>query len=310
MNTPSIVFAGTPDFALASLRALVECGHTPLGVLTQPDRRAGRGRQLTASPVKRYALENEIEVRQPTTLKDADAIDWLTALRPDVIVVAAYGLLLPSTVLELPAKGCVNVHASLLPRWRGAAPIQAAILAGDAETGISLMQMDVGLDTGPVYVRSAVPINAETTAAELHDTLAELGGRLLCEHLDDIVAGTLTAARQDDDLATHAGKISPHDARIDWCQPAPLLARLVRAYNPVPGARFIHADETIKCWRARAGSGVGAPPGTVLSADGDGVAVACGEGVLFLEELQRPGRRAVTAQEFSAQLALCHQRFE
>ena len=310
MNAPRIVFAGTPDFALASLRALVECGHTPIGVLTQPDRRAGRGRQLKASPVKRYALEMGIDVQQPKTLKDADAIDWLAELRPDVIVVAAYGLLLPSSVLELPVRGCVNVHASLLPRWRGAAPIQAAILAGDAETGISLMQMDAGLDTGPVYVRSAVPIDDETTAADLHDALAVLGGQLLCEHLDAIVAGTLTAVRQEEALATHAGKILPQDAQIDWRQPAPQLARAVRAYNPVPGARFSYDGETIKCWRARAGNGTSAPAGTVLSADGDGVAVACGEGVLFLDELQRPGRRAVTAREFAAQLALHHKRFE
>lgn len=310
MNAPRIVFAGTPEFALASLRALVECERTPLGVLTQPDRRAGRGRQLAASPVKRYAQEVGIEVRQPTTLKDAETIEWLDELRPDAIVVAAYGLLLPKAVLDLPAQGCVNVHASLLPRWRGAAPIQAAILAGDAESGISLMKMDVGLDTGPVYVRSPVPIHAQMTAGELHDALAALGGRLLCEHLDDIVSGALLPTEQDDDLATHAGKIRTEDARIDWRRPAPELERSVRAYNPVPGARFSCAGETVKCWQASASDGESAPPGTVLHADKDGVVVACGEGALILEQLQRPGRRVVTAQEFAAQLALRGQRFE
>lgn len=299
-----LVFAGTPDFALASLRALVECGVRPVAVLTQPDRAAGRGRRVTPGPVKEYALSQGLDLRQPATLKDAEAVAGLAALEPDIIVVAAYGLLLPPSVLAVPRHGCLNVHASLLPRWRGAAPVQAAILAGDSETGVCLMRMEAGLDTGPVYACASVPIADSVTAGVLHDELANLGGRLLVEHLPAIVAGTLEARPQDDHGASYAAKIRPADAVLDWSRPAAELQRQVRAYNPVPGARFACGDETVKCWSAVVGTAAGRPPGRVLSATSDGIEVACGAGSLKLTELQRPGRKRVSAGEFASQLDL------
>ena len=231
-----LVFAGTPDFALASLRALVDAGHVPVAVVTQPDRPAGRGKKLTASPVKRYALEQGIAVQQPATLRDEQAVADLVALQPDLLVVAAYGLILPQNVLDIPTHGCVNVHASALPRWRGAAPIQAAILAGDTTTGISLMAMTAGLDCGPVFHIAEVTIGADETAGELHDRLAALGGETLVANLGRILAGELPATEQDEALATYAPKIAKDDARIDWSLPADEVARRVRAYNPFPGA--------------------------------------------------------------------------
>ena len=279
-------------------------------MLTQPDRKAGRGRKLVASPVKRFAQSRGIDVWQPSTLKGAEIAEALRALKPDLMVVAAYGLIVPPSILELPHRGCLNVHASLLPRWRGAAPIQAAILAGDTESGISLMRMDAGLDTGPVYARRATPIGDRTTAGELHDTLAALGGSMVCEHLDAILDGELEAVAQDAAGATYAGKIKSADARIDWSVAVDDIDRLVRAYNPVPGARFRFEDEWVKCWQARPGaSSAGAAPGSVLSVGPTGIDVACGAGLLTLERLQRPGRRPVSAAEFAAQLALSNARF-
>ena len=310
MKQPKVIFAGTPDFALASLRAIVAAGVRPVAVLTQPDRPAGRGRRLTPSPVKKYALAQGLDVLQPRTLRDAGIAASLAALEPELMVVAAYGLLLPQAVLDIPARGCVNVHASLLPRWRGAAPIQAAILAGDEQTGISLMKMEAGLDTGPVFVSAAIPIGSEATAGELHDRLAELGGRLLVEHLPDIIDGTLEPEPQADDMVTYASKIRPADAVLDWARPATELHRMVRAYNPVPGARFEFSGETIKCWRAGLGSKEARPAGQILEAGADGVEVACGAGSLRLLELQRPGRKRVSAAEFAAQLDLDDRRFE
>ncbi len=276
-------------------------GFKPVAVLTQPDRPAGRGRRLTASPVKEYALNAGIEVLQPKTLREPAAVEAVAAFDADVMVVAAYGLLLPQSVLDLPRVGCVNVHASLLPRWRGAAPIQAAILAGDAETGISLMRMDAGLDTGPVYVREAVPIKSDDTAAAVHDRLAALGGELLAANLARILAGDLEPRAQDDAQATYAGKIRNEDAVLDWRRSAWELDRAVRAFNPVPGARFDLGEETVKCWEAHPADGEG-PAGTVLAAGADGIEVACGSGSLCLTRLQRPGRRAVTGGELAAQL--------
>ena len=305
-----IVFAGTPDFALATLKALTSCGISPVAVLTQPDRKAGRGRKLVASPVKRYAESLDIKVWQPATLKGTEVAQALSALRPDLMVVAAYGLIVPPSILAVPRKGCLNVHASLLPRWRGAAPIQAAILAGDSESGISLMQMDAGLDTGPVYVRQTTPISDQTTGGALHDTLAALGGSMVCEHLPAILAGELEAVAQDASGATYAGKIKTDDARIDWTQPVGDIDRVVRAFNPVPGARFQFADEWIKCWQARpSAAAVAAEPGHVVSIDHSGIDVACGTGSLKLERLQRPGRRPVSAAEFAAQLPVANERF-
>lgn len=300
MSDTRVLFAGTPEFALASLRALTGAGIVPVAVLTQPDRPAGRGKRVTASPVKQFALERGIDVLQPTTLRDAGAVEAIAAFDPDVLVVAAYGLILPPAVLDVPAKGCLNVHASLLPRWRGAAPIQAAILAGDTETGVSLMAMTAGLDCGPVYVEEPVAIGPEETAGELHERLAALGGELLVRHFDAIVNGTLEAVEQDETAATYAGKISKQDARLDWQRPAEELHRRVRAYNPVPGAFFLLDDMPVKCWRARVAAGAaGAAPGEVLSAGRDGIVVACGSDALRLDSLQRPGKRPVTAGEFA-----------
>lgn len=302
-----IVFAGTPDFALASLRALVEAGRTPVAVMTQPDRPAGRGKKLTASPVKRYALEQGIPVHQPPSLRDDAAVAEFAALEPDILIVAAYGLILPQVVLDIPTHGCLNVHASALPRWRGAAPIQSAILAGDATTGISLMAMTAGLDCGPVFDTAEIDIGPAETAAELHDRLAALGGSLLVTRLDGILAGTMEPVKQDESLATYAPKIRTQDAEIDWSLPADELARRVRAYNPSPGAFFFADSHRIKVWRATLADG-DARPGTVLRYDREAIVVACGLGALQLDELQMPGGRRATAQEFASQLDLSAQR--
>lgn len=307
MTELRLIFAGTPDFALASLQALVESGRIPVAVLTQPDRPAGRGKKLTASPIKQYAVEQGIPVLQPVTLKDEEVVTQLKALRPDVLIVAAYGLILPQNVLDIPTHGCLNVHASILPRWRGAAPIQAAILAGDETTGISLMEMSAGLDCGPVYTIDEVIIGDDETAEELHDRLAALGGSALVAHLDDILAGDATPVEQDESLVTYAPKIVTSDARIDWSLSADELVRRVRAYNPFPGAFFFAGDARMKIWRATAVEG-DAEPGTVIQCDRDGVVVACGAGALRLDELQLAGKRRVRAQEFVGQLDLSNAR--
>jgi methionyl-tRNA formyltransferase len=303
MKAPRIIFAGTPEFALASLQALVAAGHEPCAVLTQPDRPAGRGKQLTASPVKSFAVERNIPVLQPATLRDEEQVEALADLKPDIMIVAAYGLILPQAVLDIPRAGCLNVHASLLPRWRGAAPIQAAILAGDEQTGVCLMQMEAGLDTGPVFACKAMEIGEREDAGALHDRLAAAGGALLVKHLDAILDGDLEAQAQDDNGATYAPKIRPADARLDWEQDATELERRVRAYNPVPGAWFMAGEERTKCWEASRIDG-SAAPGTVLAAGPDGIAVACGTAALQLEQLQRPGKRRVTAAEYAAQVDL------
>jgi methionyl-tRNA formyltransferase len=304
-----IVFAGTPDFALASLTALVEGGRRPVAVLTQPDRPAGRGKKLTASPVKQYAVQQGIPVQQPVTLRDEQATARLAELEPDVLIVAAYGLILPQAVLDIPTHGCLNVHASILPRWRGAAPVQAAILAGDTQTGISLMAMTAGLDSGPVFHIEMLDIGPEETAGELHDRLAALGGEALVSHLDAILGGDLEAVPQDDEQATYAPKIDKQDARIDWTLAAHELVRRVRAYNPFPGAYCFHGDTRIKVWRASAVDGE-ARAGTVLRCDHDDVIVACGESALRLDELQLPGKRRATAREFAGQRDLTGQRLD
>ena len=304
MSTPRIIFAGTPEFAVVSLRSLVESGKQPVAVLTQPDRPAGRGKRLTPSPVKQYAEERGITVLQPRTLRDEAIVEQLAALEADIMIVAAYGLILPQAVLDLPTAGCLNVHASMLPRWRGAAPIQAAILAGDEETGVCLMAMTAGLDCGPVYVSETVAIGADETAGELHDRLAATGGKLLARHLDAILAGQVAAAEQDETAATYAPKIVKADAELDWSMPAEDLARAVRAYNPWPGAWFVVDAERVKCWRARAVAATGGPPGRIEAAGPDGVTIACGAGALRLESVQRPGKRPVTGGEYAAQVDL------
>ena len=304
MTEPRIIFAGTPEFAVASLKALVEAGQQPCAVLTQPDRPAGRGKKLAASPVKHYAIEQAIPVLQPPTLRDADVVTDLKALRSDIIIVAAYGLILPQAVLDIPRAGCLNVHASLLPRWRGAAPIQAVILAGDERSGVCLMAMEAGLDTGAVFACDAFAIGKHETAGELHDRLADAGGALLVRHLEAIVEGSLTGTPQQDELATYAPKIRSADAELDWQQPASDLERKVRAYNPVPGAWFMLGAERVKCWQARCAAGTQAPPGVVLAAGPNGIDVSCGDGVLKLESLQRPGKRSVTSAELATQIDL------
>jgi len=307
MSSPRIIFAGTPDFAAASLAALLDAGHRPCAVLTQPDRPAGRGKQLTASPVKVLALEHGLAVLQPESLRDESVVADLVALNPDIMVVAAYGLILPQQVLDIPSAGCLNVHASLLPRWRGAAPIQAAILAGDETTGVCLMKMEAGLDTGPVYSCEEIPVG-DHTAGELHDRIASAGGKLLVNYLDAVVAGELEAISQDETLATYAPKIKTADAQLDWRQSAADLARRVRAYNPVPGAWFMIGDERVKCWKAHNVAGTGESPGTVVTSGKSGIDVSCAEGILRLESLQRPGKRAVSAAEFSSQVDLTGQQ--
>lgn len=308
MKQPRVIFAGTPEFALASLAALVDAGIVPVAVLTQPDRPAGRGKRLTASPVKQFATERDIPVLQPVTLKDDEVVAELAALQPDILIVAAYGLILPQSVLDIPQHGCLNVHASILPRWRGAAPIQAAILAGDDTTGVCLMAMTAGLDCGPVFTVDEITIGAKETAGELHDRLAELGGRSLVANLPGILAGDIEPTAQDDDAATYAGKIKKAHAELDWSLEAAELQRRVRAYNPVPGAFFHVDDKRIKCWRAGIAAGTDAPAGTVLECGPDGITVACSNGALSLEELQLPGKRRVTAREFAGQLDLSGRR--
>lgn len=306
MIDPRIVFAGTPAFALASLTALVEAGRNVVAVYTQPDRPAGRGRKLTASPVKRYAEEQGIVVMQPQTLRDASAADDLASLEPDIMIVAAYGLILPQNVLDIPTQGCLNVHASILPRWRGAAPIQAAILANDETTGVSLMRMTAGLDCGPVFSTQSATIAANESAGELHDRLAAIGAELLLSDLQKILQGELIAQQQDDSDACYAAKITTEDALIDWSLPSEECQRRIRAYNPFPGAYFFTGDnETalrIKVWQASLVTGVNAAPGEIVKYDADAIVVACGRGALKLELLQAPGKRRGPAHEFISQL--------
>ena len=304
MSGRRILFAGTPEFALASLRALCDSGDGPLAVYTQPDRPAGRGRKLRPSPVKEYAEEHGIAVRQPEALKGDEIVSEISAFNADLLIVAAYGQILPQGVLDIPKHGCVNVHASLLPRWRGAAPIQAAILAGDQETGISLMQMTAGLDEGPVFARQSIRIGESETAGELHDRLAQLGGEMLCRHLPDIVDGNLDAMPQDDSSMTYAGKIKRSDGAMYWGRTATDLLRQVRAFNPVPGAFFELDGEQVKCWSAELADRQSAVPGEVIAAGRDGIEVACGAGALRMLELQRPGRGRVSAAEFENQKPL------
>jgi methionyl-tRNA formyltransferase len=291
-----VAFAGTPPFAATALEAIAAAGYVVPLVLTQPDRPAGRGMRLSASAVAELAGRLGLKVAKPATLRDAQAQQALRDANADLLVVAAYGLLLPREVLAIPARGCVNIHASLLPRWRGAAPIQRAILAGDEATGVSLMLMDAGLDTGPVLTSESIPIAANDTAATLTDALARLGARLIVDALASPDAWRATP--QDPALATHAPKISRQEAAIDWTRPAEEIDRRVRAFNPVPGADARMGGETLKIWEAVATPDAG-PAGVVLACDARRVVVGCGSGSLELRRVQRPGGRALPATDFA-----------
>ena len=289
-----IIFAGTPDFAARSLEALLETQHEVIAVYTQPDRPAGRGRKLTPSAVKSLALTQDIPVYQPLTLRDEEAQQTLAALNADLMVVVAYGLILPQVVLDTPRLGCINVHGSLLPRWRGAAPIQRAIHMGDKETGVTIMQMEAGLDTGPMLLKTYLPIEDTDTAQSLHDKLALQGGDALKDAVDGLAAGTLTAEVQDDNLANYAEKLSKAEGELDWSKPAIELDRTVRAFNPWPVAWTLLDGETLRIWQAQAEQTEhDQTPGTVLSADKTGLVIACGEGVLRINTLQIPGKKAM-----------------
>jgi len=294
-----IVYAGTPDFAVPALDALRAAGHDVVAVYTQPDRPAGRGQSVTASPIRQRAAELGLPVEQPVTLRSEEAVARLRSYAADLMVVAAYGLILPPAVLEAPRLGCWNIHASLLPRWRGAAPIQRAILAGDAGTGITIMQMDAGLDTGPMLLVRPLPIGAREDAGALHDRLAALGAEAIVSAIDEWQAGRRVPVPQPSDGATYAPKIRKEEARIDWTAPAPAVDRLVRAFNPWPVAETRWQDRQLRVWAAEpVAAAPGAEPGQVLEASGGRIVVAAGEGALNLTRVQLAGRRAMTAAEF------------
>ena len=291
-----LIFAGTPEFAAQALSAIIEAGHEVALVLTQPDRPAGRGMALQPSPVKKLALAHGIEVFQPLTLKDAEAQAKVAGVAAEVMVVAAYGLILPQLVLDMPKFGCINIHGSLLPRWRGAAPIQRALLAGDAETGVCIMQMEAGLDTGPVLLRGAFPIEANDTTASLHDRLAAMGARLVVEALGHL---PLVAEVQPQEGVTYAHKIEKAEALIDWQRSATELDRHIRAFNPFPGAQALFKGQTIRLWQAMPVAGSG-KIGQVLAVDRKQIVIACGEGALAIQELQKAGGKRLPVQQFLA----------
>jgi methionyl-tRNA formyltransferase len=311
MTSLRIAFAGTPQFALPALQALLKSRHQVVGVLTQPDRPAGRGQQMRASPVKLLALDAQLPLAQPSSLKTEESRAELTQWAADVLVVVAYGLILPPPVLALPRLGCINIHGSLLPRWRGAAPIQRAILAGDAETGVTIMQLDAGLDTGPMLLERVRPIGSQDTAGDLHDALSELGAAALLEALDGLAAGTLKPRAQPAAGVSYAPKIEKSEAPIDWSVSAIHLDRKIRAFNPWPVAETRFAGESLRVLQARIAEPIGAhdAPGTLLGIADDGLHVACGEGVLAVRELQRAGKRPVSARDFANAVRLAGLRF-
>jgi methionyl-tRNA formyltransferase len=289
---------GTPDFALQTLQGLIDAGCNLVGVYTQPDRPRGRGKQLAAPPVKELARQHGIPVYQPQKLRQPEAVAELEALAPDLIVVVAYGQILPKSVLEIPAHGCINVHASLLPGYRGAAPINKAIIDGATETGITTMYMDVGLDTGDMLVKKTLPIGAEETAGELHDRLATLGRETMEETLRQLCAGTLQREVQDDALSSYAPMMKKEDGRIDWSRSAVEVHNHVRGLDPWPGAYTSLDGEPLKLARTIPQNNGDAPPGTIIAADRDGVRIACGSGVLLVKELQLAGRKRLGAADF------------
>lgn len=295
-----VIFAGTPEFSAQALAAIIAAGHEIPLVLTQPDRPAGRGMSLQPSAVKKLAVAHGLAVFQPLSLKDAEAQSRLADLQADVMVVAAYGLILPQAVLDLPRHGCLNIHASLLPRWRGAAPIQRALLAGDAQTGVCIMQMEAGLDTGPVLLREAFPIEDEDTTVSLHDKLASCGAALIVKALDGL---PLAFETQPEAGVIYAHKIEKAEALIDWSRSAAELDRHVRAFNPFPGAQTQLGGQTVKLWQARPVAGRG-EPGQVLAVDREQIVIACGVGALAVSELQKAGGKRLPVQQFLAGNAL------
>ncbi|HEY3786640.1 MAG TPA: methionyl-tRNA formyltransferase [Steroidobacteraceae bacterium] len=332
MTTLRVAFAGTPDFARPALLALLASPHPVVGVLTRPDKPRGRGQRLAASPIKLLAAERSLPLSQPVTLRTEADRAALTSWRPDVLVVVAYGLILPGEVLELPALGCLNIHASLLPRWRGAAPIQRALLAGDKQTGVTIMRVDAGLDTGPILRQQAAEIAAMETGGSLHDRLASLGASALLEVLEDLAEKRAHESAQPAVGVTYAAKVGKAEARIDWSRDAGSIERQIRAFNPWPIAETSLQGEQLRIFAACAASGSGgagspqssggvanpesssteacqrALPGTIVAAGDRGLVVACGQGELTVKEVQRPGRRRVAASDFANSLGLTGQR--
>ncbi|MGY5451033.1 methionyl-tRNA formyltransferase [Agarivorans sp. MS3-6] len=298
MTPLRIIFAGTPDFAARHLSALLDSKHQVIAAYTQPDRPAGRGKKLQASPVKQLAEQHGISVFQPENFKSEDAQQQLAELNADLMVVVAYGLLLPQVILDTPRLGCINVHGSLLPRWRGAAPIQRAIWAGDSHSGVTIMQMDIGLDTGDMLQLDELEIASDETSASLYNRLAEVGPHALIKALDGIAEGKLTATPQDDTQANYAKKLSKAEACIDWQQDAAFIERCIRAFNPWPVSYFQVADQNIKVWQASVVStATDSPAGTIISADKAGIVVATGKDALRLEQIQIPGKKALPAAD-------------
>ena len=299
MKSLRIVFAGTPEFASAHLQAVLDSQHEVIAAYTQPDRPAGRGRKLKPSPVKELALQHDIPVFQPLSLKkDEEARQQLADLKPDLMIVVAYGLILPKSVLDIPRYGCINVHGSILPRWRGAAPIQRAIAAGDKECGVTIMQMDEGLDTGDMLIKAHCPIHDTDKASDLHDRLIEVGQPALIEAVNAIAEGSLTAEKQDDNLANYAHKMSKEEARIDWNNSASELDCMIRAFNPWPVATTEFDETSIRVWEATPlPENSPEAPGTLINASKDGLDVACSEGVLRLTNVQLSGSRAMSVQD-------------
>ncbi len=294
-----IIFAGTPEFSVAPLQALIDSEHEVIAVYTQPDRPAGRGRHLKPSPVKQAAVDHGIPVFQPVNFKDEADLSALEALKADVMIVVAYGLILPQRVLDAPRYGCLNIHASLLPRWRGAAPIQRAIQAGDKETGITIMQMEAGLDTGPMLYKEVITIGETETGGQLHDRLAPLGAHALMKTLGLLVSGRLKPEIQDDALANYAHKLDKTEAQIDWSRPATELERIVRAFNPWPVAYTSLNDKTLRIWQAGClAQQAEGSAGAVMTTSAEGIDVSTGEGVLRISELQPQGKRAMSARDF------------
>ena len=302
MKSLKIVFAGTPEFASAHLQAVLDTHHEVIAVYTQPDRPAGRGRKLKPSPVKELALQHNIPVFQPKTLRDEVAQQELAALNADLMIVVAYGLILPQVVLDTPKHGCINVHGSILPRWRGAAPIQRAIAAGDKESGVTIMQMDAGLDTGDMLIKACCPVKASDTSSDLHDRLIEVGQPALAEAVNAIAEGTLVPEKQDDNQACYAHKMSKEEAKIDWSKPVTELDCLVRAFNPWPVATAEFEGLTIRIWETTvvhddSFKASDNEPGTLLRADKKGLDIACQSGILRVTKIQLPGSKAMSVSD-------------